>query len=92
MKVSIPGSFKQTLKGVPTKVKASIKKKNSSVDILLESENNSYTCNCFIKLTPALACKADQLKNHTIEGNWETKNVVHRTGRKEKGNSRNLSS
>ena len=42
MKVSIPESFKQTLKGMPTKVKGSIKNK-SSVDILLESENNSCT-------------------------------------------------
>ena len=41
MKVSIPESFKQTLKDMPTKVKGPIKKKNSSVDILLESENNS---------------------------------------------------
>ena len=42
MKVSIPESFKQTLKGMPTKIKGSIKNK-SSVDILLESENNSCT-------------------------------------------------
>ena len=41
MKVSIPESFKQTLKDMPTKVKGPIKKKNSCVDILLESENNS---------------------------------------------------
>ena len=67
------------------------------MDIILESETIdalrlvNYTVNSFIKLTPALACKADQLKNHTTEGKWERKNV-HRTERKEKGNSRNLSS
>ena len=72
MKVSIPETFKQTLKDMPTKVKGPIKKKKKTIAAL---RLVNYTCNSFIKLTPALACKADQLKNHTTEGKWERKNV-----------------
>ena len=82
-----------------TKVKGPIKKKRIQVWLFFQSLKTiaalrlvNYTCNGFIKLTPALDGKADQLKNHTTEGNWERKNVVHRTERMEKCNSRNLSS
>ena len=78
MKVSIPETFKQTLKDMPTKVKGPIKKKKkTSVDILLESENKQGR--------PAQ-------KSHHRRKAGEEKCIVHRTERKEKGNSRNLSS